>query len=217
LPFGEPHRPVIRWDIPAYSVHYFIYIYRLSKGRLIALIAVVVVVVIVLGSVLWYVGTYNGLVQEEEKIDSNWAEVTNQYQRKFDLIPNLVNITNSYLHWEASTLSNITALRTQWTNALATDDVEGMVNASDKLDAQANTIIVTVENYPALNGVVVVDNLMYEISGTENQITVARMRYNDAVQAFNAHLKSFPASIVAGQGGFEARKYYRSSNAPPAP
>jgi LemA protein len=189
----------------------------MSKGKLIGIVAVVVVVAVVLGSVLWWVGTYNSMVNKDEKIDSQWAQVTNQYQRKFDLIPQLMNITDSYLHWEASTYANITALRTQWANALDSGDDEGAINASNQLDAQAATIIVAVENYPGLAGVSVVQTLMYEITGTENRIATERMYYNDYVRDYNSQIKRIPASWVADSGGFEERPYYVSDNAPAAP
>lgn len=187
------------------------------NGKLMAIIVVIIVLVSVLGFGLWWMLTYNKMVNESEQIDSQWAQVTNAYQRKFDLIPQLMNITDSYLNWEASTYANITMLRTQWTQALAAGDEQAQINASSKLDAQAATIIVSVENYPGLQGVAVVQNLMYEVTGTENRIATERMYYNDDVKVYNSHIKRFPASWVANSGDFEPRRYYNSQNAPPAP
>ncbi len=185
--------------------------------KIIGIIVIVIVILSVVGMGVYWVFTYNKLVDENERIDSQWAQVQNQYQRKFDLIPQLMNLTESYLHWEASTYANITSLRTEWANALAAGDDQGAINASNKLDAQAATIIVTVENYPNLAGVAVVSSLMYEISGTENRIATERMYYNEYVQNYNSHIKKFPASWVANSGDFEERAYYSSPNAPPAP
>jgi len=182
---------------------------ELGKGAIIGIIVVVIVVIAALGVGLWYVGTYNSLVTEDEAISQEYAEIQNQYQRKFDLIPQLVNVTDSYLNWEASTLANITSLRTQWQSAVDSGDFEGQVNATEALDAQAAQIIITVEAYPDLNGVVMVNNLMYEISGTENRITVARANYNEAVQDFNTHIKKWPASWVAKNNDFEEQPYYQ--------
>jgi len=187
------------------------------NGKLMAIIVVIIVLVSVLGFGLWWMLTYNKMVNESEQIDSQWAQVTNAYQRKFDLIPQLMNITDSYLHWEAATYANITNLRMQWAQALDSGDTQGAINASNKLDAQAATIIVTVENYPGLQGVVVVDNLMYEVTGTENRIATERMYYNDYVREYNSHIKRFPASWVANSGNFEAREYYESALAPAQP
>ncbi|MDG6220397.1 MAG: LemA family protein [Candidatus Thermoplasmatota archaeon] len=189
----------------------------LSTGKTIGLIVLVVIIIVALVTTIWLIGTYNALVQENEQIESQWAQVHNEYQRKFDLIPQLVNVTDSYLNWEAGTLTNITALRTAWANALQSGDMDAISNASNSFDQLSTSIIVTVENYPGLDGIVVVSSLMYELSGTENRITVARMRYNEAVRDFNAHIKSFPANVVAGWGNFEERQYFQSSAAPPAP
>jgi LemA protein len=185
--------------------------------KVIGIIMIVIVILSIVGVGVYYVMTYNKFVDENERIDSQWAQVQNQYQRKFDLIPQLMNLTQGYLNWEASTYANITALRTQWANAIAAGDDQAAINASNQLDAQAATIIVMVENYPDLDGVLVVSNMMYEISGTENRIATERMYYNEDVQKYNSHIKRFPASWVARNNGFEERAYYTSSNAPPAP
>ena len=186
----------------------------LSRKMLFAVIATVVIVIVVVATVAWMIGTYNGLVRENETVDSQWAQVENQYQRKIDLIPTLVATVSSYQQFEASTLANITMLRTQWMNANTSED---QVNLTNQLDSQLATIIVTYENYPELQSITAVHDLMYELAGTENRITVERERYNDAVREFNAHLKSFPASYVAGWGDFEEREYYQSAYAPPLP
>ena len=185
-----------------------------SNKRLFVIIALIAAVIVILATVAWMVLTYNGLVRENEKVDSQWAQVQNEYQRKVDLIPELVQTAQSYQQFEASTLTNITMLRTQWMNATTTEE---QVNVTNQLDSQLATIIVTYENYPDLQSITVVRDLFYELAGTENRITVERMRYNEYVQDFNAHLKSFPASYVAGWGDFEEREYYESPNAPVAP
>jgi len=185
-----------------------------SKGKVYVIITLVIVAVIILVTLFWMVGTYNKLVEENEQIDSQWAQVQNQYQRKIDLIPELVSTVSGYQEFEASTLENITALRSQWMNATTTEE---QVNLSNQLDSQLATIIVTYEAYPDLHSVVLVSELMYELTGTENRISVERMRYNDYVREFNSHMKKFPASYVAGWGDFEEREYFESAAAPPAP
>ena len=112
-------------------------------AKVIGIILVIVVVLSIVGVGVYYVMTYNRLVNENEEIDASWAQVQNQYQRKFDLIPQLMNLTQAYLNWEAGTYANITALRTQWANAMAAGDDQGVINASNQLDAMAATIIVT--------------------------------------------------------------------------
>jgi len=196
-----------------YQYHIFP-VMELSKNKLLAIIVVVIILVSILGFALWWVGTNNKMVRESEQIDSQWAQVANEYQRKIDLIPQLVSIASGYQQFEASTLANITALRTQW---MAATTVEEQVNLSNVLDSQLATIIVTYEAYPELHSVALVSNLMYEVAGTENRIATERMYYNDYVREYNGHIKSFPATWVAHSGDFEPREYYQSSNAPPAP
>ena len=187
---------------------------KLSKGAIIGLVVLAVIIIIVLAFAIWAISSYNGMVNENEKIDSQWAQVTNQYQRKIDLIPNLVATVSQYQQFEAGTLTNITALRSRWMNASSTED---QVNASNELDRQLVSIQVTYEAYPELQSIEAVSNLMYELAGTENRITVERMRYNEAVKDYNAHIQRFPASMVAGWGDFQERSYYVSPNAPAAP
>jgi LemA protein len=186
----------------------------MDRRKQVAIVAILIVLVSVLGFGLWWVGTYNAFVREGEKIDSQWAQVQNQYQRKIDLIPTLVATVSEYQEFESSTLTNITALRSRWMNATASEE---QVDLTNQLDAQLATIIVTYENYPELQSVTAVRDLMYELAGTENRIATERMYYNDYVRDFNTHIKSFPASMVAGSSGFDARAYYESANAPPAP
>ncbi|MDD4308496.1 MAG: LemA family protein [Thermoplasmata archaeon] len=189
-----------------------------TKGKLLAIIVVVIILISVLGFGIWWMLTYNKMVDENEAITSNWAEVTNQYQRKFDLIPQLMNLTDTYMSWEAGTLENITAMRTEWAEALANDDMNGMMNASNQFDVASDIIINAVqENYPNLDSDTILLGLMDNIAGTENTITVARMNYNEAVQVYNAHIKKFPAVWVANSGDFEEMPYYESPNAPAAP
>jgi LemA protein len=185
---------------------------ELGKGAMIGIIVAVIVIISALGVGLWYVGTYNGLVSENEQIDSQWAQVQNQYQRKIDLIPTLTATVSSYQQFEAGTLMNITALRSQWMNATT---VEEQVNLSNKLDSQLATIIVTYEAYPDLQSIVAVHDLMYELTNTENKIATERMRYNDDVRIYNSHIKKWPASWVANNNDFDERNYYSPDTVPP--
>jgi LemA protein len=141
----------------------------MSKGKVIGIVVGVIVVIAVLAFVLWLVGTYNSLVNENEQVDAQWAEVTNQYQRKIDLIPALVSTLGNYSEFEQATLTNITALRSRWMNSSGEDQV----NATNELDRQLVAIQVTFEAYPDLKTIEAVNNVMYELAGTENRITVA--------------------------------------------
>ena len=102
-------------------------------------------------------------------------------------------------------------------DAYTAGDIEAQVNASNDLDQTMATVIVAIENYPGLEGVTVVSNMMYEIAEAENQIAVAKLRYNENVRDYNAHIKKFPASMVAGWGDFEERSYYQPDTFEPAP
>ncbi len=177
---------------------------RLTK-RLLALIISVVAAVLVLALVIL---TYNGLVNAEQNVDAQWAQVENQYQRKIDLIPNLVNITSKYTQFEKSTLENITNLRTQWLSALTDEE---RLNTSMALDGELNTVVLayfSAENYPTLSSIPLVANLMDELAGTENRIATERMRYNEDVRDYNSKVKRFPGNLFAGMFGFESKSYY---------
>ena len=157
---------------------------------------------------------YNDLVAQEEGIDSQWAQVSNEYQRKVDLIPQIVDAVEGYQEYEAGTLENVTALRTQWMEAKTTED---QLNISEQLDRALIDIVLTYEAYPDLQADELVSSLMVTLEGTENRITVERLRYNENVRNYNADIRSFPRSIVAGWGDFEKRSYYESGQGPDQP
>lgn len=182
-------------------------------GKVLGLVILGVVIALVIFGI-WAVVAYNGLVQQEETIDSQWAQVSNEYQRKIDLIPQLIETVEDYQEFEKSTLENVTALRTQWMAAKTTEE---QVNASSELDMALIDIIVTYEEYPYLQSIQTVSSLMVSLEGTENRITVERMRYNGDVRDFNADVRSFPRSMIAGWFGFEKRSYYESGVGPDQP
>ncbi len=177
---------------------------KLTKPMLALIIAVVAIILVLVLIVV----TYNGLVNAEQNVDAQWAQVENEYQRKIDLIPNLVNITNEYTQFEKSTLENITKLRTDWLSALTSEE---RLNTSMALDGEINAVVLayySAENYPTLSSIPLVANLMDELAGTENRIAVERARYNDDVRDYNSKIKRIPGVIFAGMFGFEERQYY---------
>jgi LemA protein len=186
---------------------------KFEMGRFSKIIIVVIILAIVIFAV-WIIGAYNSLVRQDESIDSRWAQVTNEYQRKIDLIPELVATVEDYQEFEASTLENVTALRTQWMEAKTTEE---QVNISTELDRALIDIIVTYEEYPYLQSIEAVSSLMYTLEGTENRITVERMRYNEDVRDYNSDIRSFPKSMVANWFDFEKRSYYKSAAGPDQP
>lgn len=162
-------------------------------------------VVILLLTTVWIVLAYNSLVAAEQKVEAQWAQVENQYQRKIDLIPNLINVTSQYTQFERSTLENITALRTQWLTSATAED---RLNTSELLDGQLALLIATYENYPTLSSIGLVAGVMDELAGTENRIAIERMRYNEDVRDYNTKISKFPSNIIAGMFGFDKKEYY---------
>ena len=186
---------------------------ELKVGRVLGIVILVAIIALVIFGV-WAILAYNDLVAQEEGIDSQWAQVTNEYQRKVDLIPQIVQAVEGYQQYEAGTLENVTALRTQWMEAKTTEE---QVNASEELDRALIDIVLTYEAYPELQADELVSSLMVTLEGTENRITVERMRYNEDVRDYNADIRSFPRSIIAGWFDFEKRSYYESGQGPDQP
>lgn len=165
--------------------------------------ALIVIVVIA----IWLIGAYNSFVTLSQAIDNQWAQVETQYQRRIDLIPNLVNTAKGYMQFEQSLLTEITTLRSQW---MATTSVDDKVNIGNALDSALGRLIAVYENYPQLQSVTPVASLMDELAGTENRIAVERMRFNDRVREYNTAILLFPSNIVAGAFGFHQRPYFES-------
>ena len=182
------------------------------KGSAMGIIAIVLVAIVLfaLVGVLWYYGTYNSLVTQRVAVDASWSEVQNQYQRRFDLIPQLVNSTKMYINYEKSVLTEVTALRSQWGAALASGDKTQQMATQGQIDTLVNRLLVIAnpEAYPQLKADTIVMGLMDELAGTQNRVTVARGRYIDAIQAYNTGIRMFPNNVVAGMNGFTAYPNY---------
>lgn len=177
----------------------------MKQSILIVLIIAVLAIIIV--SVLIVI-SYNGLVTSEQRVESQWAQVENQYQRKIDLIPTLVNVTSEYTQFEKSVLENVTSLRTAWLSALTDEE---RLNTSIALDGQVSALVLayySAENYPYLSSIELVAGLMDELAGTENRIATERMRYNEEVRDYNTKVNKFPSNIIAGWFGFDEKRYY---------
>ncbi len=166
-------------------------------------IAVLGVLVFALGS--WYIGTRNNLVQLEEQINSAWAEIDNQLQRRSDLIPNLVSTVRGYASHEEEVFTNIADARAKLAGAGSVDETAEGYN---EMQGALSRLLVIAENYPVLKANQNFTRLQDELAGTENRIAVARKRYNDQVQRFNTGIRMFPGSIIAGSMGYEKRDYF---------
>ncbi|KKS47519.1 LemA family protein [Candidatus Gottesmanbacteria bacterium RIFCSPLOWO2_02_FULL_42_29] len=162
-------------------------------------------VAVILGAMFF--GTYNKLVTLSTGIDGQWAQVEIQYQRRFDLIPNLVASTKGYLEQEQEVFGAIAEARTRYSGAKSVDE---KVESATQLDSALSRLLVIVENYPILKSNETVAKLMDELSGTENRISVERRRFNELVQGYNLTIKRIPTNILAGIFGFRERPYFEA-------
>lgn len=160
---------------------------------------------------------YNTLVTMEEEVDNAWAQVENQYQRRADLIPNLVNTVKGYADFEKSVLTEVTEARSKVSQMqINADDLsdpqkfQQFQDAQDQLSGALSRLLVTVEAYPDLKANQNFLALQAQLEGTENRISVERMRFNDAVRAYNTEIRSFPTLITAGIFGFSEKQYFKS-------
>ena len=167
----------------------------------------VVVIAVIAIFALWLVGTYNNLIALEQTVGEKWAQVETQYQRRYDLIPNLVNTVEEYEEFEASLLTEITTLRSQWATAATVNE---QVATTNQLESAIARLLLVYENYPELKTITAISNLMDELAGTENRVAVERMRYNDAVRGYNTAIKVFPTNMLANAFGFTAKTYFES-------
>lgn len=167
---------------------------------------IVIAVVVLLG--IWGVSTYNGLISAEGNVAAKWANVETDYQRRFDLVPNLVNTVKGAANFEQETLTKVTEARTKWMDAGSAD---ARVAAANEFEGALSRLLVTVEAYPQLNATQAFRDLMTQLEGTENRIGVSRKDYNDAVFAYNVKVRRIPSSIVAAIAGFEAKESFEAA------
>ncbi|HXJ36424.1 MAG TPA: LemA family protein [Candidatus Eisenbacteria bacterium] len=151
--------------------------------------------------------SYNTLVSMREAIDAAWAQVENQLQRRNDLIPNLVEVTKGYATHEKEIFESVANARSK---LLAAGTRDEKIDAANNLSGALGRLLAIAERYPDLKANVQFAKLSDELAGTENRIAVERMRYNDAVRAFNTAIKSFPTVAWAGWLGFETQKYFEA-------
>ena len=140
------------------------------------------------------------MVQLDETVTNKWAQVETQYQRRFDLIDNLVESVKGASNFEKDTYTAVTEARSAWSKA---GTVSEKVAAANTFQSALGRLLVTVENYPNLKATQAYSELMVEISGTENRISVERKRYNDSIKDYNIYLRKFPNNLLAGMFNFE--------------
>lgn len=170
-------------------------------------VILIVIVAALVGLFLYGLNFYNSLQTKVQGIDSQWAQVETQYQRRFDLIPNLVNSVKGIFTQEQKVFGDIAAARTQYGGAKTVDE---KVVGAQNLDSALSRLLVTVEAYPNLKSDTAVTSLMDELAGTENRISVERRRFNEVVQDYNTTIKKVPGSFFAALFGFKERAYFAS-------
>jgi LemA protein len=179
----------------------------MTSGKKILLIAVIVVVVLAVSLFSFFKGSYNQFVALDEGVKAAWAQVENQLQRRYDLIPNLVETVKGYAKQEKDVLVEVTNARARVGGAATVPD---KINANNQLTSALSRLLVVVEKYPDLKSNVNFLRLQDELAGTENRISIARKRYNDAVQVYNVAIRSFPANLLAGMFGFAKAAFFEA-------
>jgi LemA protein len=166
----------------------------------------VAAVVVILG--LWVTGTYNSLVGLDETAKREFSQIEVQYQRRMDLVPNLVATVQGSANFEKSTLESVTAARSAWAGAKTTDE---KVTAANQFNSALSRLLVTVESYPNIKSTEAFIRLNDELAGTENRIQFARQKYNEAVRDYNATIRFIPGNIIASMAGFKAKSPFEAA------
>ncbi len=166
-----------------------------------------------------FAGTYNEMVTRNEMVTKSWQDVESDYQRRLDLIPNLVNTVKGYADFEKSTLTQVIEARAQASqvkidaNNITRESLQQFQAAQGQLTSSLSRLLVTVEQYPDLKANQNFLELQAELAGTENRIKVARNKFNQSVQDYNTYLKTFPRNFLAGMFGFTERAYFEADEA----
>jgi LemA protein len=176
-----------------------------KKKTLIIVLAVIVILAIAAYS--FFAGNYNKFVGLDQTVKSSWAQVENQLQRRFDLIPNLVETVKGYAKQEKDVMVQVTEARAKVGGA---GNVPDKIAANNQLSGALSRLMVVVEKYPDLKSNQNFMRLQDELAGTENRIAVERMRYNEAVKIYNQAIKSFPANLLAGMFGFKDATFFEA-------
>jgi LemA protein len=176
------------------------------KGLLIGVIAIVLILLIIGLSVI---GTYNGLITKEQSVDAQWANVETVLQRRFDLVPNLVESVKGGMAQEQKVFGDIAQARTKYAGAATNDEKAA---AAGELDGALGRLLVIMENYPQLKSIETVQALMAQLEGTENRISVERNRYNEMAREYNTAIKRFPTNILAGMFGKTEKPYFEAQS-----
>ena len=179
-------------------------------GRTVALVVlgVIILLVVIIGGC--GAGTYNSLVNKSTAVDNQWAQVQVQYQRRFDLIPNLVESVKGIFDQEQEVFGKLADARTRYAGAVQSGNPSDQVQAANQVQSALARLLVVVENYPDLRSQQNVTQLMDELAGTENRIAVERQRFNTATTDYNRLVRRFPTNIFSGIFGYDARPLFEA-------
>lgn len=196
----------------------------MKKGMIVGLSIAGVFVFILFILIMWGIGSYNKIVTLNQTVVQSWSQVENQYQRRLDLIPNLVNTVKGYANFEKSVLTDVTEARAKVSQMNVTKEVLNDPQAFAKfqqlqgnLSGALSRLLVTVENYPNLKANENFLQLQAQLEGTENRISVERRNFNLQVQEYNTAILRFPGSIIAGITGFRTKEYFKATAGAEAP
>ena len=180
-----------------------------NKGLIITIVVIALVAI-------WGISSYNGLVSMDENVSNQWANVETQYQRRSDLIPNLVNTVKGYAKHESETLESVMAARSQATQVkidpsnCTPQQLAAYQKAQGDVTTALGKLLAIIENYPDLKANQNFLELQSQLEGTENRINVARKDFNDSAKEYNTSLRRFPRNIIASMFGFEKRNYFEA-------
>lgn len=180
------------------------------------LVTLIIIAAILIGGFLWVKGAYNNMVTEDENVQNAWAQVENVYQRRADLIPNLVATVKGYAEHESATLENVIAARAKATQMtvdpanLSEEAIAKFNEAQGELSTALGRLLLIQENYPDLKANQQFSELQAQLEGTENRIATERMKFNDAAKVYNTMIRKFPDNIIASIFGFEKKGYFEA-------
>lgn len=180
----------------------------MSKGAIVAVIIVVIILVLV----MWVIGARNSMITKQTDVENSWAQVENQYQRRADLIPNLVEVVKGAAKQELTLFTEVAALRSQWASAVDNNDRQAEITAANEMDGAISRLLLVAENYPELKSNENFLALQDELAGTENRIAVERKRYNDAVTVYNKYIRVWPNSMLAGWFNFSDEDLFEAES-----
>ena len=190
-----------------------------SKGLIITLSILGGILLVAVFTLMWGVGVYNKLVTMNESVNGAWSQVQNQYQRRFDLIPNLVETVKGYASHEKETLENVVEARAKVGQMVISPEVlknpqafAMFEKAQGQLTSALSRLMVVTENYPNLKANENFLQLQAQLEGTENRIAVERKHFNEVVQSYNTTIKTIPTSMIAGFGGFTPKAYFEAQS-----